>query len=185
MKSTTIARIRQIRQSLFARFVGVQSPVENVLVRARKSAAVRQLYRILNKDSKLWVHTQVVADRSSSVFARLRRGLSRRVSALTIRNPFSQERLRRSKIGRRAWQASFAGTFEVGVEWLERREMLAVTVTPQNLSSFRIGPDFLFRDTESISVSAGLIIDAKGGKISFEAPVISIGVGAKHGLRVN
>jgi hypothetical protein len=88
MKTTAIARIRQIRQSLFARFSGVQVSVDHASVRERKSAAVRQLYRILDNDSNVWVPTQVVADRSNGVFARLRRGVSLRVSALTIRNPF-------------------------------------------------------------------------------------------------
>lgn len=117
MKTTTIARIRQIRQSLFARFVGVQSPVENVLVRARKSAAVRELYRILNNDSNLWVPTQVVADRSTGVFARIRRGLSLRVSALTIRNPFGADNLERTK---RAFAFSFIETsfLKSGSCWL-------------------------------------------------------------------
>ena len=72
MKTTAIARIRQIRQSLFARFVGVQTSADHAPDRERKSAAVRQLFRIMNNDSNVWVPTQVVADCSSSVFARLR-----------------------------------------------------------------------------------------------------------------
>ena len=116
MKTTAIARIRQIRQSLFARFTGVQTSADHAPDRERKSAAVRQLYRILNNDSNVWVPTQVVADRSTGVFARLRRGVSRRVSALTIRNPFSEESLERTK---RAFAFSLIETS------LEKRQLLA------------------------------------------------------------
>jgi hypothetical protein len=119
MKTTAIARIRQIRQSLFARFAGVQSSVDHAPDRERKSAAVRQLYRILNNDSNDWVPTQVVADRSTGVFARLRRGVSLRVSALTIRNPFGEESLERTK---RAFAFSFIETS------LEKRQLLATSV---------------------------------------------------------
>jgi hypothetical protein len=120
MKTTAIARIRQIRQSLFARFTGVQSSVDHAPDRERKSAAVRQLYRILNNNSNVWVPTQVVADRSTGVFARLRRGVSQRVSALTIRNPFSEESLERTK---RAFAFSFIETS------LEKRQLLTTDVS--------------------------------------------------------
>jgi len=116
MKTTAIARIRQIRQSLFAQFAGVQSSVDHAPVSERKSLAVRQLYRILNNDSHVWIPTQVVADCSTGVFARLRRGVSRRVSALTIRNPFSEESLERTK---RAFAFAFIETS------LEKRQLLA------------------------------------------------------------
>ena len=123
MKTTAIARIRQIRQSLFARFAGVQTSADHAPDRERKSAAVRQLYRILNNDSNVWVPTQVVADRSSGVFTRLRRGVSRRVSALTIRNPFSEESLERTK---RAFAFSFIETS------LEKRQLLATFLYTDN-----------------------------------------------------
>jgi hypothetical protein len=93
MKNTAIARIRQIRQSLFDRFAGVQSLVDDAPIRVRKWVAVRQLYRILNNHTSVWIPTQVVTNRSISVFARLRRGVSSRVFALTIRNRFSEESL--------------------------------------------------------------------------------------------
>ncbi len=132
MKSTTIARIRQIRQSLLARFAGVQTSVDDTPTRERKSAAVRQLYRILNNDSNVWVPTQVVADRSNGVFARLRRGVSQRVSALTIRNPFSEESLERTK---RAFAFSFIETS------LEKRQLLATAVSTTSVDNWVITID--------------------------------------------
>ena len=129
MKTTAIARIRQIRQSLFARFTGVQTSVDHASDRERKSAAVRQLYRILNNDSTVWVPTQVVADRSSGVFARLRRGAYQRVAALTIRNPFSEESLERTK---RAFAFSFIETS------LEKRQLLATTSLSSGLLTINL-----------------------------------------------
>jgi hypothetical protein len=143
MKSTTIARIRQIRQSLFARFAGVQSSVDHTPTRERKSAAVRQLYRILNNDSNVWIPTQVVADRSNGVFARLRRGVSLRVSALTIRNLFSEESLERTK---RAFAFSFIETS------LEKRQLLATFNFNSVTGTLLITTDSA---AESISILSG------------------------------
>ena len=144
MKTTAIARIRQIRQSLFARFTGVQTSADHAPDRERKSAAVRQLYRILNNDSNVWVPTQVVADRSTGVFARLRRGVSRRVSALTIRNPFSEESLERTK---RAFAFSFIETS------LEKRQLLATVSYGDSSPLITITAD---TDGEALSIiSAG------------------------------
>jgi hypothetical protein len=77
---------------------------------------VRQLYRILKNHTSVWIPTQVVTNRSISVFARLRRGVSSRVSALTIRNRFSEESLEHTK---RAFAFSFIETS------LEKRQLLA------------------------------------------------------------
>ena len=143
MKTTAIARIRQIRQSLFARFAGVQTSVDHAPDRERKSAAVRQLYRILSNDSTVWVPTQVVADRSNGVFARLRRGVSRRVSALTIRNPFSEESLERTK---RAFAFSFLETS------LEKRQLLATFNYNSGTGTLLITTDSA---AESISILSG------------------------------
>ena len=60
MKMTSIARILQIRQCLFARFGGVQDQDAQTSDQERKSAKVRQLSRILNNDSEIWVPSQVV-----------------------------------------------------------------------------------------------------------------------------
>lgn len=78
-------------------------------------------------------------------------------------------------------RAAIDGHFDFGVEWLEKREMLAITVTPQNLANYRnaSGGGYTFTDSESITVSPGLLIDAAGGNITFTAPTITIGDGAK------
>ena len=145
MKTTAIARIRQIRQSLFARFAGVQTSADHAPVSERKSAAVRQLYWILNNDSNVWVPTQVVVDHSTGVFARLRRGVSQRVSALTIRNPFSEESLERTK---RAFSFSL---IEMS---MEKRQLLA---------SFSYSSNLLTIQTDSANERLSIISTSENG----------------------
>jgi len=150
MKSSTIARIRQIRQSLFARFAGVQSSVDHAPDRERKLAAVRQLSRILNNDSNVWVPTQVVADRSNGVFARLRRGLSQRVSAMTIRNPFGADNLERTK---RAFAFSFIETT------LEKRQLLATLTNDSSQLIFTLDDgDVLTGTTTTTNNNANFVL---------------------------
>lgn len=67
----------------------------------------------------------------------------------------------------------------LALERLEARQMLAITVTEQNLADYKVGADYVFTDPTSITVAPSLLIDAAGGKISLTAPVISIGEGAK------
>ena len=64
------------------------------------------------------------------------------------------------------------------LERLETRQLLAITVTDQNLASFKLGADYIFSDPTSITVAPGLVINAGGGKISLTAPLITISEGA-------
>ncbi|MFM7076879.1 MAG: hypothetical protein ACKO3G_12540, partial [Planctomycetaceae bacterium] len=78
--------------------------------------------------------------------------------------------------GRRVGRARRLGP---GVEQLEARQLLAITVTEQNLASYKTSAGYVFTDAESITVHPGLVIDAAGGEITLTAPVIKIGDGAK------
>ena len=86
-------------------------------------------------------------------------------------------RLVRQAVARRARRgaASDAG---FSLERLEPRQMLAITVTAENLARYKVGADYVFNDPTSITVAPNLLIDAAGGKISLTAPVISLGEGA-------
>ena len=88
-----------------------------------------------------------------------------------------QADLRRRHTRRRARAAAAEAGF--GIERLEDRRLLAITVTSDNLSHYKFGADYLFTDATSIDVSPGVVIDAGGGNITLAAPAISIGAGAK------
>ena len=88
-----------------------------------------------------------------------------------------QADLRRRHTRRRARAAAAEAGF--GIERLEDRRLLAITVTSDNLSQYKFGADYLFADATSIDVSPGVVIDAGGGNITLAAPAISIGAGAK------
>ena len=47
------------------------------------------------------------------------------------------------------------------LERLETRQLLAITVTDQNLASFKLGADYIFSDPTSITVAPGLVINEK------------------------
>jgi hypothetical protein len=83
----------------------------------------------------------------------------------------------RQAAARRARRAAACDT-GFSLERLEPRQLLAITVTDQNLASFKVGADYVIADHERITVAPNLLIDAGGGKISLTAPVISIGEGA-------
>ena len=44
-------------------------------------------------------------------------------------------------------------------EALEPRQLLAITVTKDNLAGFLVGKDYVFNDAESITVSKGVVVD--------------------------
>ena len=75
--------------------------------------------------------------------------------------------------GRR--RAGEGGRRAIGLEFLEPRHLLAITITKDNLAEYKVGTDYVFTDTESITVSPGVVVDAAGGKITLTAPVITIG----------
>ena len=75
------------------------------------------------------------------------------------------ERDRRRRAARRQVTASAGGlSLEGALEQLEARQLLAITVTEQNLASYRVGADYIFTDATSITVAPSLVIDAGGGK---------------------
>ncbi|MCY2936517.1 MAG: hypothetical protein NT172_20420, partial [Planctomycetota bacterium] len=112
----TSSRIGTRIRSLFARITGRRAVVVDQQKMARKAAAVRRLSRLMNSSESAWMPTQILASHSMSVFARIRRGVTQRISALTIRNPFSGDNLERTK---RAFAFSFIETT------LEKRQLLA------------------------------------------------------------
>ena len=69
-------------RSLFARITGNRAPVIDQQKMARKAAAVRRLSRLMNSSESAWMPTQILASRSISAFARIRRGVTQRISAL-------------------------------------------------------------------------------------------------------
>ena len=90
-------------------------------------------------------------------------------------------RTRRARVrdGSSASQTKLA----LALERLEARQMLAITVTEQNLAGFKVGADYIFEDDSSITVADDLVIDAAGGEISLTAPAIMIGAGGDAPLQ--
>ena len=49
--------------------------------------------------------------------------------------------------------ASGSSGLALALERLEARQMLAITVTDQNLAGFKVGADYVFEDDSSITVA--------------------------------
>ena len=68
----------------------------------------------------------------------------------------------------------------IGVESLEDRRLLAITVTQDNLDSFRLASGaYEFTDSSSIVFAPGTVLDAGDGAVEFSAPSVRIGDGAQ------
>jgi hypothetical protein len=127
-------------RSLFARITGNRAPVIDQQKLARRSAAVRHLSRLMNSSESAWMPTQILASQGMSAFARIRRGVTQRISALTIRNPFGRDNLERTK---RAFAFSFIETT------LEKRQLLATVNYSSANSILTITAD---TDGEALSI---------------------------------
>ena len=126
-------------RSLFARVTTVPHDM------ARKSSAVRHLNRLINCSESRWRPTQILTSRGLSGFARLRRGVSQGISALTIRNPFTGDHLGRA---RRAFAFSFVEAT------LEKRQLLA---------SFSYSSGLLTVQTDSAGEQLSIISSSEAG----------------------
>jgi len=86
------------------------------------------------------------------------------------------DRHRRRHLARRRARAAAAAGGDLALEQLEVRQLLALTISKDVISS---GADIVYTDVESITVDPGVILNAGGGKITLTAPKITIGAGAR------
>ena len=134
-------------RSLFARITGNRAPVIDQQKMARTSAAVRRLSRLMNSSESAWMPTQVLNFHHTGLVARIRQGVSQRISALTIRNPFGGDNLERTK---RAFAFSFIETT------LEKRQLLATF-------NYNSGTGTLLITTDSASESISILSGSDSG----------------------